>query len=89
MRIADAAWLHESGRLAHELGYCEVSHGAAAAAVAQFAVVDHGITLTGSFNLTAAASTHNFENVLIVSSSSVASAYASEFDSLWGQGVAL
>ncbi len=51
--------------------------------MSQFLVVDGGITLTGSFNLTASASNKNYENVLAIASTSVATAYATEFDDLW------
>lgn len=52
----------------------------------QFVVVDLGITLTGSFNLTASASNQNYENVLAIASRSVAAAYIAEYDVLWELG---
>lgn len=49
----------------------------------KFAVIDDSITLTGSFNWTTNAEGRNYENLLIITSLTLASEYAAEFEALW------
>jgi len=49
----------------------------------KFAVIDDSITLTGSFNWTANAETRNHENLLVITSKSLAAKYEAVFAALW------
>lgn len=49
----------------------------------KFIVVDGEAVETGSFNFTAAAQSHNAENVLVLHDSTVAQRYGQEWDRLW------
>ena len=51
----------------------------------KFCVVDNVFVLTGSFNWTFQAGSHNQENVLIVDHPYYCEKYATEFDKLWKQ----
>lgn len=49
----------------------------------KFALFDDHTVLTGSYNWTRSAATHNHENILILEDPKVFRAYKNEFDSLW------
>lgn len=51
----------------------------------KFALFDHSITLTGSYNWTRSAEKYNHENILITDSKNVARQFDKEFDALWNQ----
>jgi phosphatidylserine/phosphatidylglycerophosphate/cardiolipin synthase-like enzyme len=53
----------------------------------KFAVVDGEIVITGSYNWSARADEDNFENVVVIKCSEIASAYTSEFEKLWCETV--
>lgn len=46
-------------------------------------IVDGKIVLTGSFNWSNAGEEHNDENLIVITSSSIASIYESEFQKIW------
>ena len=49
----------------------------------KFAVIDHSLVITGSFNWTTQAVNNNQENILFFENKSVAKKYVEEFDRLW------
>lgn len=51
----------------------------------KFMVVDHVFVLTGSFNWTFQAGSHNQENVLVVDHPYYVEKYDAEFNKLWAQ----
>ena len=51
----------------------------------KFAVVDGEFVITGSFNWTYAAGSHNQENVCVVDAQFYTQKYTAEFNRLWGQ----
>ena len=51
----------------------------------KFIVVDGETVETGSFNFTAAAESHNAENVLVLDDATLAARYAREWDRLWAE----
>jgi phosphatidylserine/phosphatidylglycerophosphate/cardiolipin synthase-like enzyme len=49
----------------------------------KFAVIDHSLTITGSFNWTEAAEVRNDENLLLISSPQLADTFSERFKFLW------
>lgn len=49
----------------------------------KYAIFDHDLVLTGSYNWTRSAARHNRENVMIVRDADLARAFQNNFDSLW------
>lgn len=49
----------------------------------KFAVVDGNTAITGSYNWTRSAASHNFENLLVTDEAKVVHAYVREFNRLW------
>jgi phosphatidylserine/phosphatidylglycerophosphate/cardiolipin synthase-like enzyme len=49
----------------------------------KFAVIDHSLTITGSFNWTEAAEVRNDENLLVISSPRLAGTFSERFKLLW------
>ena len=52
----------------------------------KFAVIDGGIVAMGSYNWTVESEQGNYENLLLLRSPLVASAYSEEFEALWKEG---
>ena len=52
----------------------------------KFAVIDHGVLITGSFNWTPTADRENQENLLILTASDLIKQYADRFELLWSAG---
>lgn len=55
----------------------------------KFAVIDKRIVITGSYNWTANATNNNDENLLVITSSSIAKEYNTAFDRIWAHAVGL
>lgn len=51
----------------------------------KFAIVDHGILLTGSYNWTLESEEGNYENLVVLSEPALVEAYAREFETLWNE----
>lgn len=49
----------------------------------KFALIDNETVLTGSYNWTRSAATHNYENIVLMQDPAVSKAYEQEFDRLW------
>ena len=52
----------------------------------KFAIFDGQTVETGSFNWTSSADRYNFENLVFISSATVAGRYEDAFQRIWGQG---
>ena len=55
----------------------------------KFAVIDNRIVITGSYNWTTNATNNNDENLIVVTSPSIAAAYNTEFNRIWEHAVDL
>ena len=51
----------------------------------KFAVIDKHIVITGSYNWTTNATTNNDENLVVITSHSVAATYNTEFERIWAE----
>lgn len=51
----------------------------------KFALVDHRILLTGSYNWTLESEKENYENLVILSDPALVEAYTQEFETLWSE----
>jgi phosphatidylserine/phosphatidylglycerophosphate/cardiolipin synthase-like enzyme len=51
----------------------------------KFVVIDEQITMTGSYNWTAKATSYNEENILIIENEQIANSFTTEFEKLWKQ----
>lgn len=49
----------------------------------KFVVIDHRITVTGSYNWSASADQKNFENVVVIQCPGIAAAFTDEFNRVW------
>jgi phosphatidylserine/phosphatidylglycerophosphate/cardiolipin synthase-like enzyme len=51
----------------------------------KFAILDHAVVLTGSFNWTVQAVKNNQENILFLENPAIANIYLEEFNRIWNE----
>ena len=55
----------------------------------KFAVIDHYVVITGSFNWTVQAAKNNQENIIFIENKYLATEFSNEFERLWNEFVTI